>query len=139
MDAEADSHKKAVMARRKRLLEGDLEEQREIKANFRFLMQQLNLFGQLCQGRNDFCINVITRELKYLTWEEAFLCLTDPQLTNKLRAKYCEIIISKPFPALDVRHLAICGLSPQISSSMLASTARKWIRSRSPSSLTPSL
>lgn len=45
------------------------------------------------QGRNDFAVHVITREMNILPWEEAYLCLTSTQLTDQLRAKYCEVII----------------------------------------------
>ena len=45
------------------------------------------------QGRNQNVINVITEELNYLTWQEAYVCLTDEQLPKALRAKYCELII----------------------------------------------
>ena len=47
------------------------------------------------QGRNDFAVHVITREMNILPWEEAYLCLTSTQLTDQLRAKYCEVIIGK--------------------------------------------
>ena len=49
----------------------------------------------LVQGRNTYCINVITEELKYLTWEEAFVCLVNEQLPDQLRAKYCSLIIGE--------------------------------------------
>ncbi|XP_065834186.1 inositol 1,4,5-trisphosphate receptor type 3-like isoform X2 [Oscarella lobularis] len=58
-----------------------------------FLERQLDLFNQLCHGRNEYAINVITKELKYLTWKEAFLCLRSKELPNHLRAKYCNVII----------------------------------------------
>ncbi|CAH1800283.1 unnamed protein product [Owenia fusiformis] len=66
----------------------------EIDEEFLFLDHQLDLFGKLCYGRNEFAINVITQELGYLTWQEAFLCLTNKQLPDQLRAKYCHLIIS---------------------------------------------
>ena len=52
-------------------------------------------FLLLLQGRNDFSIFVITRELGILTWDEAFLSLRSPLLPDALRAKYCELIIGK--------------------------------------------
>ncbi|XP_077987360.1 inositol 1,4,5-trisphosphate-gated calcium channel ITPR1-like [Glandiceps talaboti] len=61
---------------------------------FLFLDHQLDLFGKLCHGRNDYAINVITQELGYLTWEEAFHCLKNEKLPDQLRAKYCALIIS---------------------------------------------
>ena len=45
------------------------------------------------QGRNDFAIFVMTRELGILTWDEAFLSLRSTLLPDALRAKYCELII----------------------------------------------
>ena len=49
------------------------------------------------QGRNEFAINVITEELRYLTWEEAFLCLSNENLPDQLRAKYCSLMIGQLF------------------------------------------
>ena len=46
------------------------------------------------QGQNEFAIKVITKQLDYLTWKEAFTCLGDTSLPDRLRAKYCELIIS---------------------------------------------
>lgn len=57
--------------------------------------RQLELFGMLCHGQNEFAINVITKELDYLTWNEAYTCLSDTNLPDRLRAKYCDLIISK--------------------------------------------
>nr|XP_022345635.1 inositol 1,4,5-trisphosphate receptor type 3-like isoform X6 [Crassostrea virginica] len=59
-----------------------------------FLEHQLELFGDLCHGQNDFSIKVITQELNYLTWEEAFTCLSDERLPDKLRSQYCDLIIT---------------------------------------------
>ena len=47
------------------------------------------------QGRNEFVIQVLTRELNYLTWEEAFLCVRLDVLPDSLRAKYCDLIIGQ--------------------------------------------
>ncbi|KAK2143235.1 hypothetical protein LSH36_861g02042 [Paralvinella palmiformis] len=60
---------------------------------FLFLDHQLDLFGKLCYGRNEYAINVITEKLGYLTWQEAFCCLTDDNLPDQLKAKYCHLII----------------------------------------------
>ena len=35
---------------------------------------------------------MITQELKYLTWEEAFVCLTNENLSDDIRAIYCSLI-----------------------------------------------
>eukprot|EP00039_Didymoeca_costata_P001936 m.56376 g.56376 ORF g.56376 m.56376 type:complete len:2661 (+) comp11036_c1_seq1:86-8068(+) len=59
---------------------------------YKFLEQQLDLFGQLCLGRNEYCIEMITQKLHYLTWEECFLCAKSEKLPNMLRAKYVELI-----------------------------------------------
>ena len=47
------------------------------------------------QGQNSHSVSVITTDLDYLTWEEAFTCLSDDRLPDQLRAKYCDLIISK--------------------------------------------
>ncbi|CAG2225799.1 unnamed protein product [Mytilus edulis] len=59
-----------------------------------FLEHQLELFGYLCNGQNDFSIKVITQELNYLTWDEAFTCVSDDRLPDELRAQYCDLIIT---------------------------------------------
>ncbi|XP_062518427.1 inositol 1,4,5-trisphosphate receptor type 1-like isoform X2 [Corticium candelabrum] len=60
---------------------------------FNFLQRQLDLFGKLCYGRNKYVIDVITKDLCYLTWNEAFICLKDELLPDNLRANYCELIV----------------------------------------------
>ncbi|CAD5113406.1 DgyrCDS2578 [Dimorphilus gyrociliatus] len=59
-----------------------------------FLEHQLDLFENLCHGRNPIPINIIANDLCYLTWEEAYLCLSDEMLPDQLRAQYCNLIIS---------------------------------------------
>ncbi|XP_078335085.1 inositol 1,4,5-trisphosphate-gated calcium channel ITPR2-like [Crassostrea virginica] len=59
-----------------------------------FLIHQLNLYKALCYGRNDYSINMITKELRYLTWEEAFLSLRSDILPEAIRAKYCDLTTS---------------------------------------------
>ncbi|WAR13356.1 ITPR1-like protein, partial [Mya arenaria] len=59
-----------------------------------FLLHQLDLYIALCKGRNDFAINIITKELRYLTWEETFLALRSDILPDAIRAKYCDITTS---------------------------------------------
>ncbi|XP_071176008.1 inositol 1,4,5-trisphosphate-gated calcium channel ITPR2-like isoform X12 [Mytilus edulis] len=61
---------------------------------YQFLLHQLELFKALCFGRNDLAVHVITREHGYLTWEDAYLCLTSDLLPDCIRAKYCELIIA---------------------------------------------
>ncbi|XP_060552412.1 inositol 1,4,5-trisphosphate receptor type 2-like [Ruditapes philippinarum] len=56
-----------------------------------FLLHQLDLFIALCKGRNDFAINIITKESRFLTWEETFLALRSSILPDAIRAKYCDI------------------------------------------------
>ncbi|XP_053402419.1 inositol 1,4,5-trisphosphate receptor type 1-like isoform X7 [Mercenaria mercenaria] len=63
------------------------------EGQYEFLIHQLELFKSLTYGRNDFAIHVITREFGYLTWEDAFLCITSDLLPDSIRAKYCELII----------------------------------------------
>ena len=52
------------------------------------------------QGRNDYAINIITKELRYLTWEETFLALRSDILPDAIRAKYCDMTTSKNFLVL---------------------------------------
>ena len=40
-----------------------------------FLQRQLELYGNLCKGRNAANIHLITQVHKHLTWEECFLCI----------------------------------------------------------------
>ncbi|KAL4233980.1 hypothetical protein ACF0H5_005635 [Mactra antiquata] len=49
---------------------------------------------EFVDGRNDFAINIITKELRYLTWEETFLALRSDILPDAIRAKYCDITTS---------------------------------------------
>lgn len=61
-----------------------------------YLKNSVLLYLFFCgQGQNDFSIKVITQELNYLTWEEAFTCLSDERLPDKLRSQYCDLIISE--------------------------------------------
>ncbi|OWF37431.1 Inositol 1,4,5-trisphosphate receptor type 3 [Mizuhopecten yessoensis] len=60
--------------------------------SYLFLEHQLELYGMLCHGQNEFSTKVITQELNYLTWEEAFTCLSDEVLPDQLRARYCMLI-----------------------------------------------
>ncbi|ESO83880.1 hypothetical protein LOTGIDRAFT_236387 [Lottia gigantea] len=64
----------------------------ESNETYLFLEHQLELFRMLCHGQNEFSISVITKELDYLTWNEAFTCLSDNRLPDRLRAKYCDLI-----------------------------------------------
>ena len=49
----------------------------------------------MLQGRNEFCNKIITTTLDFLTWEEAFMCMSDERLPPYLRAKYCSLVIGK--------------------------------------------
>ncbi|BFZ19740.1 hypothetical protein BsWGS_22779 [Bradybaena similaris] len=60
-----------------------------------FLIHQLDLYKALCHGRNDYAINIITKELRYLTWEETFLSLRSDILPEAIRAKYCDLTTSR--------------------------------------------
>ncbi|XP_025079753.1 inositol 1,4,5-trisphosphate receptor type 3-like [Pomacea canaliculata] len=62
--------------------------------DYLFLEKQLELFGMLCHGQNEFAIKVITQDLSYLSWKEAFTCLADTHLPERLRSKYCDLIIT---------------------------------------------
>lgn len=61
---------------------------------FRNLSLLQILFSFFCKGRNDYSINMITKELRYLTWEEAFLSLRSDILPEAIRAKYCDLTTS---------------------------------------------
>lgn len=65
------------------------------------------------QGRNDFAIYVMTRELGILTWDEAFLSLRSTLLPDALRAKYCELIIGQ-YRGHVISHLALTRTSVRI-------------------------
>nr|XP_019924346.2 inositol 1,4,5-trisphosphate receptor type 1 isoform X2 [Crassostrea gigas] len=71
----------------------DFESTEFDEEKYNFLIHQLDLFKALCFGRNDYAVHVITREFGYLTWEDAYLCLTADLLPDHIRAKYCELII----------------------------------------------
>jgi len=47
------------------------------------------------QGRNEMAIEVITKGMKYITWEQASTGLSSDLLTDALRAKYCDLLIGK--------------------------------------------
>ncbi|EDV25315.1 uncharacterized protein TRIADDRAFT_55241 [Trichoplax adhaerens] len=66
--------------------------QSERDPEFLFLDHQLDLFNKLCWGRNEFAIKTITQDLEYLTWQEAFICLRNEDLPDRLRARYCDLI-----------------------------------------------
>eukprot|EP00050_Salpingoeca_kvevrii_P002520 m.196116 g.196116 ORF g.196116 m.196116 type:complete len:2530 (-) comp10628_c0_seq6:379-7968(-) len=61
---------------------------------FLFLQKQFDLFDSLAAGRNQHVIQIITKELRYLTWEECFCCARDEQLPKSLRAKYVGLMVS---------------------------------------------
>ncbi|KAL4233979.1 hypothetical protein ACF0H5_005634 [Mactra antiquata] len=69
----------------------DLDHEVFDRDKYDFLLHQLDLYIGLCKGRNDFAINVITKESRYLTWEETFLALRSSILPDSIRAKYCDI------------------------------------------------
>ena len=48
----------------------------------------------LSQGRNSYAIKLVSQDLKYLTWQDAFKCLSDDSLPDSLRAHYAHLIIS---------------------------------------------
>ncbi|CAH1800294.1 unnamed protein product [Owenia fusiformis] len=58
-----------------------------------FFKYQVELCRQLCYGRNMEVIRLITYEMNYLGWEEAFIALESTQLPDEVRAEYCRIII----------------------------------------------
>ncbi len=55
----------------------------------------MSSYFNVIQGKNEYAINAITEDLQLITWEEAFLCLTDETLPDALRAKYCYLIMGK--------------------------------------------
>ncbi|ESO91009.1 hypothetical protein LOTGIDRAFT_163525 [Lottia gigantea] len=64
------------------------------KDQHEFLIHQLDLYKALSYGRNDYASNIITKELRYLTWEETFLSLRSDILPDAIRAKYCDLTTS---------------------------------------------
>ena len=42
---------------------------------YKFYRNQIELYGKLALDRNQYAIDVITRKLHYLNWEESFHCL----------------------------------------------------------------
>ncbi|KAK6195687.1 hypothetical protein SNE40_001061 [Patella caerulea] len=78
----------------KELQEFAKNSQGETNEEYLFLEHQLELFRMLCHGQNEFSVKVITTELDYLTWDEAFSCLSDTSLPDRLRAQYCDLIIT---------------------------------------------
>ena len=56
------------------------------------------------QGNNDYVIDVLTQQLHLLTWDEAFACLNDEQLSKSLRAKYCDLIVGELMERNSVSH-----------------------------------
>ena len=59
---------------------------------YNFLEKQLDLFGKLCLGRQEYAIHLITNKLEYLTWEECFFCACDERIPPILRAKYVALM-----------------------------------------------
>jgi len=47
----------------------------------------------LTQGGNEFVIDVLTRERRYFTWQQLFLCLQNDKLPDALRARFCDLLI----------------------------------------------
>ena len=64
------------------------------------------------KGRNSYAINLVTKGLKYLTWQDAYTCLVDESLPHSLRANYCHLIIST-FLALEWSSLPNQGDCPK--------------------------
>eukprot|EP00049_Salpingoeca_infusionum_P011225 m.193039 g.193039 ORF g.193039 m.193039 type:complete len:2533 (-) comp14875_c0_seq1:808-8406(-) len=60
---------------------------------FLFLQKQLELFGKLSLGRNETSIAMIVQELKYLTWNECFLCICMRGVPDSLKANYIKLMI----------------------------------------------
>lgn len=52
-----------------------------------FLQRQLELYGNLCKGRNNKNIDLITQRHKHLTWEECFLCIQSDSSGGEFDAK----------------------------------------------------
>lgn len=45
------------------------------------------------QGRNQTAMHVVTRNREYFTWETAFLGLTSEALPDRMRARFCDLLI----------------------------------------------
>ena len=49
----------------------------------------------LYQGRKPQEIDLISRDLSPVTWEEAYMCLVDQTLPGEIRALFCDLIVGR--------------------------------------------
>ena len=76
------------------------------------------------QGRNAYSISQVTKELGYLTWQEAYTCLSDNRLPDSLRANYAHLIVSKsPSFVVYKPYLELVGCRLQVYISLPQSSA----------------
>lgn len=56
-------------------------------------LKMLQLYGDLCVGRNTLCIKILTSSDIGMCYEEAFLGLKDKNLEPRFRAAYCDVLL----------------------------------------------
>eukprot|EP00127_Corallochytrium_limacisporum_P000736 Clim_evm22s25 gene=Clim_evmTU22s25 len=59
---------------------------------FRYHVETVRLFANLCASRNHFAIETITQDLNYAPWFDAFLCVTDEDAPYALRTAYVNLL-----------------------------------------------
>jgi hypothetical protein len=72
-------------------------------------------------------IRIVTEELRYLTWDEAMLCLCNSPLPDDLRAMYCKLIIGEVLRSLLIMAeiVNVCGFN-----SIIRRCPRKYLECR---------
>lgn len=68
--------------------------QRSERRKYDFFVSQLQLFGELCLQRCEYAIQIITRTLDYLGWEECFACISNDSLPAALRENYVTVMMN---------------------------------------------
>ncbi len=62
------------------------------------LIVQSFIFALFLKGNNAYTINALNKELEYITFEEALICVQDEELNPKLRSEYVQLIIGQLMP-----------------------------------------
>ncbi|XP_023930445.1 inositol 1,4,5-trisphosphate receptor type 3 [Lingula anatina] len=69
---------------------GIVKQKSSVEEEYRYLEHQLDLFENLCHGRNEVAIKTITQ---FVTWQQVYSCLQDKELPDALKAIYVSLII----------------------------------------------
>ncbi|CAD5124825.1 DgyrCDS13086 [Dimorphilus gyrociliatus] len=56
--------------------------------------KQLELYGKMCFGQNEYALNIITTSAELFSWETALAGLISEQIAYSFRSKFCDIITS---------------------------------------------